>query len=107
MGVSISQTVLARREQFHQSRLAERVGTWNPEYQQTISNAQSYFAGQPSTGGSPSQIGIAWIGQTVEQQASFLSYIDVFVVLGVIAAFIVPLALTLRSVKVGKQQVAA
>jgi DHA2 family multidrug resistance protein len=107
IGVSISQTVLARREQFHQSRLAEQVGTWNPQYHETISNAQSYFAGQPSTGGSPSQTGIAWIGQTVQQQASFLSYIDVFVVLGIIAAIIVPLALTLRSVKVGKRQAAA
>jgi DHA2 family multidrug resistance protein len=107
IGVSISQTVLARREQFHQSRLAEQVGTWNPEYHQTIANAQSYFAGQPSTSGSAAQTGIAWIGQTVEQQASFLSYIDVFVVLGVIAAVIVPLALTLRSVKAGKRQVAA
>jgi DHA2 family multidrug resistance protein len=107
IGVSIAQTVLARREQFHQSRLAEQVGTWNPGYHQTLQNAQSYFAGQPSTGGSPSQTGIAWIGQAVEQQASFLSYIDVFVVLGVIAAFIIPLALTLRSVKAGKQQVAA
>jgi MFS transporter, DHA2 family, multidrug resistance protein len=107
IGVSISQTVLARREQFHQSRLAEQVGTWNPQYHETISNAQSYFAGQPSTGGSPSQTGIAWIGQTVQQQASFLSYIDVFVVLGVIAAIIVPLALTLRSVKFGKRQAAA
>jgi DHA2 family multidrug resistance protein len=107
IGVSISQTVLARREQFHQSRLSEQVGTWNPQYQQTLGNAQAYFAGQPSTGGSPSQTGIAWIGQTVVQQASFLSYIDVFVVLGVIAAVLVPLALTLRSVKAGKQPVAA
>jgi len=107
IGVSISQTVLARREQFHQSRLTEQVGTWNPQYHQTLGNAQAYFAGQPSTGGSPSQTGIAWIGQAVVQQASFLSYIDVYVVLGIIAAVIVPLALTLRSVKVGKQQVAA
>jgi MFS transporter, DHA2 family, multidrug resistance protein len=107
IGVSISQTVLARREQFHQSRLSEQVGTWNPEYHQTITNAQSYFAGQPSTGGSAAQTGIAWIGQTVQQQASFLSYIDVFVVLGFIAAVLVPLALTLRSVKAGKQPVAA
>jgi DHA2 family multidrug resistance protein len=103
IGVSISQTVLARREQFHQSRLSEQVGTWNPEYHQTLRNLESYFAGQPSTGGSPSQTGIAWIGQAVEQQAGFLSYIDVFFVLGVIAAFMVPLALTLRSVKIGKE----
>jgi DHA2 family multidrug resistance protein len=103
IGVSISQTVLARREQFHHSRLSEQVGTWNPEYHQTLSEAQSYFASQPSQGGSPSQTGFAWIGQAVDQQAGFLSYIDVFFVLGVIAIFMVPLALTLRSVKIGKE----
>jgi DHA2 family multidrug resistance protein len=103
IGVSISQTVLARREQFHQSRLSEQVGTWNPQYHQTLRSLESYFAGQPSSGGNPSQTGIAWIGQAVEQQAGFLSYIDVFFVLGVIAAFMVPLALTLRSVKIGKE----
>jgi MFS transporter, DHA2 family, multidrug resistance protein len=104
IGVSISQTVLVRREQFHQSRLAEQVGTWNPSYHQTLANARSYFSDQPFTGGSPLQTANAWIGQVVQQQASLLSYIDVFVVLGVIAAFIVPLALTLRSVKVGKER---
>ena len=30
MGVSLTQTVLARREQFHQERLVENVGSWNP-----------------------------------------------------------------------------
>jgi DHA2 family multidrug resistance protein len=107
IGVSISQTVLVRREQFHQSRLAEQVGTWNPNYNQTVLHAQSYFSNQPFAGGSPLQTTNAWIGEVVQQQASLLSYIDVFVVLGVIAAFIVPLALTLRPVEAGKKRQAA
>ena len=32
----ISQTVLARREQFHQSRLSEHVGSWNPVLHDTL-----------------------------------------------------------------------
>src|SRR5271165_6719111 len=39
IGVSLSQTVLAQREQFHQSRLGEHVGVWNPIYGQTLSGA--------------------------------------------------------------------
>ena len=35
MGVALSQTVLARREQFHQSRLVEHLGSWNPFYNDT------------------------------------------------------------------------
>jgi MFS transporter, DHA2 family, multidrug resistance protein len=36
MGVALSQTVLARREQFHQSRLVEHLGSWNPFYNDTL-----------------------------------------------------------------------
>jgi MFS transporter, DHA2 family, multidrug resistance protein len=98
IGVSLSQTVLARREQFHQLRLSEMIGDWNPLYYQTLRSAKGYFAAQPFNGGSPGQTALGWIGQSVQQQASFLSYIDVFLVLSVLAAALAPLALTLRAV---------
>ncbi|MBE7197211.1 MAG: DHA2 family efflux MFS transporter permease subunit [Parafilimonas terrae] len=102
IGVSIAQTVLARREQFHQSRLVSSVGDWNPWYHDAFARAQGYFATQPSTGGSPAQVATAWIGQQVEMQASFWAYIDVFFVLALIAFVTAPLALTLRVVEPGK-----
>ena len=40
IGVSLAQTVLARREQFHQSRLVEHVGSWNPFYADTLNHVQ-------------------------------------------------------------------
>jgi MFS transporter, DHA2 family, multidrug resistance protein len=49
-------------------------------------------------------VALRYISGGLQQQASLLSYIDVFVVLGVIAAVIVPLALSLRSVKAGKER---
>ncbi len=107
IGVSLAQTVLARREQFHQSRLVEHIGTWNPYYGQALHRAQGYFATQPSSGGSPAQMAVGWIGGTVQAQASFLSYIDVFFVLALVSAAAVPLALTLRSVKPAKGAQAA
>jgi DHA2 family multidrug resistance protein len=42
---------------------------------------------------------MAIVNQMVQSQATILAYIDVFVALGVIAMLMVPLALTLRSVK--------
>ncbi len=107
IGVSLAQTVLARREQFHQLRLAEHVGTWNPFYNQALNQARGYFATQPSTGGSASQTALAWVGQTVQAQASMLSYIDVFFVLALVSASAVPLALTLRSIDTRKSKPAA
>ena len=97
MGVALSQTVLARREQFHQSRLAEHFGSWNPFYNDNLSRIQTYLSSRAATGSS-SGTSTAIVGQMVQSQATILAYIDVFVALGVIAAVMVPLALTLRAV---------
>lgn len=101
IGTSIAQTVLMRREQFHQSRLVESVSTWNPAYHQTLGEAQRYYRNQLGGVGSPQQQAFGWIGQQVQEQAAFFAYIDVFVTLGVIALCLVPLALTLRPVRPG------
>ena len=97
MGVALSQTVLARREQFHQSRLVEHVGSWNPFYNDTLSRIQGYLNGRAATGSSLGT-SMAIVNQMVQTQATLLAYIDVFVALGVIAVVMVPLALTLRTV---------
>jgi len=101
IGVSLAQTTLARREQFHQSRLVEYVGSWNPIYGQTLQQVQSYFATKSliGSGGSPSQTAVAWIGQQVQTQASLWAYIDVFFSLSLIGLAITALALTLRHTK--------
>jgi DHA2 family multidrug resistance protein len=106
MGVSLAQTVLARREQFHQSRLVEHVGSWNPFYADTLNHVQAYFRAHTSTG-SAGGASMAFIGQLVQTQAMILAYIDVFVALALIAVIMVPLALSLRSVKRSGKPVAA
>jgi DHA2 family multidrug resistance protein len=97
MGVALSQTVLARREQFHQSRLVEHLGSWNPFYNDTLNRIQGYLNGRAATGSSVGT-SLAIVNQTVQSQAMIMAYIDVFVALGLIAVVMVPLALTLRSV---------
>jgi DHA2 family multidrug resistance protein len=106
IGVSLSQTVLARREQFHQERLVEHVGSWNPSYVDTLNQAQNYFAAHDANGAS-SETAVAFVGQLVRTQASILAYIDVFVFLAAVAALLVPLALSLRSVQRSPRAVAA
>jgi DHA2 family multidrug resistance protein len=97
IGVALSQTVLARREQFHQSRLVEHLGTWNPIYNDTLNRVQSYLDSKAATGSS-ARTASAVIGQAVQSQAAILAYIDVFVVLALIAGVMVPLSLSLRRV---------
>ncbi len=104
IGVSLAQTTLARREQFHQTRLAEHVGNWNPAYGETLQQVQNYFATKPlvGTGAGAYRTAVAFIGQLVQTQASLWAYIDVFFSLMLIGLAITALALTLRPVKSGQ-----
>jgi DHA2 family multidrug resistance protein len=101
IGISLASNVLAHREQFHQSRLAENVIPSSARYQETLQQVTNYFVAQ---GGSLLQAqnqAIQWIGQQVQAQASFLAYMDTFWVLALISLAAVPLALALRKVKLG------
>jgi DHA2 family multidrug resistance protein len=101
LGISLAANVLERREQFHQSRLAEHVIPSASQYQDTLQHVTNYFLAQGSALAQAQQQAFAWIGQTVQAQAALLAYIDVFWVLMLIALGSIPLALALRSVKAG------
>ena len=100
--VSISQTVLAQRQQFHQSRLVEQITPSNFHYYDTLQQATQYFVQKGATTVDAARQALAFVQQLVQQQASFLAYIDVFVVLGVLAFCMIPLAMLVRPVKQGK-----
>jgi MFS transporter, DHA2 family, multidrug resistance protein len=101
IGVSIVSNVLTHREQFHQSRLVERVIPSSTQYQDTLQQVTSYFAAHGSSLAQAHDQAIQWIGGQVQGQASFLAYMDAFWVLMLISLAAVPLALTLRKVKLG------
>ena len=101
IGVSLVSNVLAHREQFHQSRLVENVIPSSAQYQDTLHQVTNYFVAQGSSLAQAQHQAIAWIGQQVQTQASFLGYMDAFWVLTLISLAAVPLALTLRKVKLG------
>ncbi|UGY00208.1 DHA2 family efflux MFS transporter permease subunit [Bradyrhizobium quebecense] len=101
IGVSIVSNVLTHRQQFHQSRLVEQVTPSSPQYQDTLHQVTDFFVAQGNSLALAHQQAIQWIGQQVQTQASFLSYMDAFWVLMLIALSAIPLALTLRKVKLG------
>jgi MFS transporter, DHA2 family, multidrug resistance protein len=101
IGISIVSNVLTHREQFHQSRLVEHAIPSSVQYQDTLNQVTHYFVAQGSSLVQAQQQAIAWIGQQVQTQASFLGYMDAFWVLMLISLAAVPLALTLRKVKLG------
>jgi DHA2 family multidrug resistance protein len=101
IGISLANNVLAHRAQFHQSRLIELVNTATVQFQTALKQATDYFMAQGSALPQAQQQAFTWINQQVQTQATFLAYIDVFWALMLISAAAVPLALTLRKVKLG------
>ncbi|MEI2559217.1 hypothetical protein V8939_19150, partial [Acinetobacter pittii] len=74
IGVSLVSNVLTHREQFHQSRLVEQVTPSSPQYQDTMHRMTDFFIAQGSSLLQAQQQAVQWIGQQVQTQASFLSY---------------------------------
>jgi DHA2 family multidrug resistance protein len=107
IGVSLASNILNHREQFHQSRLIEHVTPSGQQYQDTLHQATQYFLAQGSLPPEARQQAFNWIGQQVQTQSSFLAYMDVFWVLTLLSLAAVPLAMSLRKVKLGGRAPAA
>ncbi len=101
IGISLATNVLAHREQFHQSRMVEHVIPSSAQYQDALQRVTQYFVQQGSSLAQAQQQAIGWIGQQVQSQAAYLGYVDAFWVLALVALAAVPLALSLRAVKLG------
>jgi DHA2 family multidrug resistance protein len=101
IGISLANNVLAHREQFHQSRLIELSNPSTSQYQNTLKQVMDYFTAHGSSLAQAQQQALTWINQQVQTQASYLAYVDVFWTLALISLAAVPLALTLRKVKLG------
>jgi MFS transporter, DHA2 family, multidrug resistance protein len=101
IGVSLISNILQHRGQFHQSRLVEQAIPSSVPYQTTLQQVTDYFVAHGSSLAQAQQQALTWIYQQVQNQASFLAYMDAFWVLMLISLAAVPLALTLRKVKLG------
>ena len=82
-------------------RLVEHAIPSGISYQNALQQLTQYFEAKGSSLIQAQQQALAWIGQQVQTQAAYLAYIDVFWALMLIAGAAVPLALSLRNVKLG------
>jgi DHA2 family multidrug resistance protein len=83
VGTSLVTTLIARRSQFHQSRLAEHARVDNPNFANTANGLAQHLA-KSGIGKHEALIGAyARIYQSLQAQAASLAYIDTFMVLAV------------------------
>jgi DHA2 family multidrug resistance protein len=101
IGISVASTLLTRREQFHQSRLVESLQQLNPSYPDF---ARQLGHALGTTGNAPASL--ASIYQNVSNQATLLSYLDDFKLLGLVFLALLPLLLLVKKGTGGGAQMA-
>lgn len=101
IGVATAQTMLTRREQFHQTRLVGHVNAARDVYHDTANQAASYFFNHGSGAVDAQSRATAWIGQAIQNQVALLSYIDVYALLALFAICMVPLPFLLSAERGG------
>ena len=81
-GIAIMTTLLAKRTQFHQSRLVEHINPYNPNYQQAYRGATNLMQahGLPLTDAQHRAMGLLY--GAVQRQATLLAFLDCFWLLG-------------------------
>ena len=95
IGVSLANTELLRRSQFHQSRLVENTIPSSPVFQSTVKQMTQYFTQQGAPPTEAQAHAYGYIGQLISGQASLLAYIDVFYTWAIFALLMVPVVLLL------------
>ncbi len=107
IGVSLANTELVQRSQFHQARLVENLTPSSPVFRSTLHHMTQYFAQSGSPVGAQNRA-IGYIGELVSGQASLMAYIDIFYTWSIVAALLIPVVLLLiRRVPLGRAQSAA
>jgi DHA2 family multidrug resistance protein len=96
IGISFMSTLLTRRAQFHQSRLIEQLQPLNPAYGDFTHQLGSALGSAPD-----SATTLANIYAQAIQQATLLSYLDDFKILGVVFLALLPLLLLVKPGKGG------
>jgi DHA2 family multidrug resistance protein len=103
VGISLVTTILSRRQQFHQARLTENLDRLNPYFNSALHGAAGVIGpGAANTSTNPSLQAYGIVMRNLTRQASTLSYIDCFWLLGVVFGLMVPLVFFMKKLKPGR-----
>jgi DHA2 family multidrug resistance protein len=100
-GISLVQTMLARREQVHQSQYVETLNPLNHNYASAIDHMTHVLMNHGLSPADAAKAAVAQLYKTLGQQMDMLSYIDVFHVLMVMVFATLPLVLLMQKPKKG------
>ncbi len=96
VGISVVTTLIARREQYHQSVLVEHVTPFSWQYRAAVDALQQTYLASSAAAADALRLAQAQIYATVQREAALLSFNDSFWVLAVLLLSMAPLAFLLR-----------
>ncbi len=96
VGTSMVTTLLARREQFHQSRLVSHVTNYDPAFQNQITALARQLVSSGTSNADAQTQAQGLIYQSLNVQSQTLSYLDTFMLLAVGAGIMFLLAFIMR-----------
>ncbi len=99
VGIAVMTTVLARRQQFHQSRLVEHIRPGQPHAWALLHQFTRYFVLRGSDPVTASRQAYGALFLQVQQQAAMLSFVEAFKIMGVVFLLMVPLVFLLKDPK--------
>lgn len=101
VGISLSTAYVREASQTNRAQMVHNLSALNPAYQHTLAQVQHSIAGF----GYPSAVAhaeaLGWMNQTLNAQAAFISYMDVFGICAVAAFLIVPITFLFAPSKSG------
>jgi MFS transporter, DHA2 family, multidrug resistance protein len=101
VGISVVTTMLDRRSQVHQNNLMANISGANPKLQSMLSGLAQSLEGHGVSATSATQQAWARIQGLVVRQATMLSYIDCFWILGIAIGLMIPLVFLMKRAKPG------
>jgi len=102
IGISVAQTILARREQFHQQHLVSHVSAYSPELRRLLGGLAQALAHRGAATVAATRRAYAIVYGLVERQAITLAFIDTIWVLAIGCTLLTPLAFIMRRTRPGR-----
>jgi DHA2 family multidrug resistance protein len=102
VGIALATTLLARREQVHQNSLVSHLTPLDGRYQPTLDGMAQNLIHHGSSAADAAVQAPLMLSRMVQQQASMLSFADVFWILGVICFVVAPFVLLIKKNQPGK-----
>jgi MFS transporter, DHA2 family, multidrug resistance protein len=101
VGISMVETLLARRGQFHQNILSAHTSQYDPSFQSAVAGMAQSLKASGIGAAEATKMAYSRIYGAMQAQSSMLAYIDTIWVFAVITALMVPLAFVMKRAKKG------